>query len=73
MTTVLDKAKALRELPSPSARRAIRVAAGLTEADIATAVGVHRATVARWELGERSPSAAHLHVYVALLRDLRSL
>jgi len=37
---------------------------------VARAVGVNRATIARWELGVRDPRDAHLARYVEVLQRL---
>lgn len=39
---------------SPETLLALRTLAGLTQSGLATSLGVHRTTVARWETG-RSP------------------
>lgn len=68
---LLDKAKAYRELPPPSMRRAIRIGAGVTQQDIADERGVTRAAVSRWESGERQPRGDDLIGYVAILKSLQ--
>ena len=62
--------KALIRLPAPPVRRAIREAAGLTQAEIAESVGVTRAAVARWESGARKPQRANRIRYHSVLADL---
>jgi transcriptional regulator with XRE-family HTH domain len=52
-------------------RRAIRVSRGLTQADVAECLSVHRETVARWEAGTRTPRGQVLVAYVELLNELR--
>jgi transcriptional regulator with XRE-family HTH domain len=52
--------------------RELRVQAGLSQSELAEAVGVTRATIARWELGIRSPArreAERLTTVLNLLRD----
>jgi HTH-type transcriptional regulator/antitoxin MqsA len=74
MTTgAIEKARALRDLPAPQMRRAIRVNVGLSEDDVARELSVHRATVCRWELGQRSPRGHLLVAYLELLRKLQAL
>lgn len=68
--TTLAKAK---RLPPPPARRALRVAAGLTLQDVATVVGVTRQAVAMWETGGRNPSGEARAAYARVLADLRRL
>lgn len=65
------KTEALRGLPSPAMRRAIREAAGASQEDVGQAVGVHRETVSRWERGLRRPRGEQLVSYVELLDRLR--
>jgi HTH-type transcriptional regulator/antitoxin MqsA len=72
-TGAVEKAKALRDLPAPQLRRAIRVNARLSEDDVARELSVHRATVCRWELGQRSPRGHLLLAYLDLLRKLQAL
>ncbi len=64
------KRSATQALPAPRTRRALREAAGLSQADIAGAVGVGKATVSRWESGTSSPTGEHLIRYTSLLREL---
>jgi transcriptional regulator with XRE-family HTH domain len=42
----------------PARLKAARIAAGLTRAQLATRLGNHPATVAKWERGEAEPTAA---------------
>lgn len=57
-------------LPPPILRRAIRKAAGITQAEIADQVGVSRAAVSRWEEGTRNPRRRHRVRYHVVLSDL---
>ncbi|HEX7126644.1 MAG TPA: helix-turn-helix transcriptional regulator [Thermodesulfobacteriota bacterium] len=66
----LVRARRARRLPSPAARRQLRVQAGLTQLDIARALGVTRECVARWELGCRTPRGVLLDRYIELLDRL---
>ena len=50
--------------------RALRKAAGLTQADVAQLVGRHPNTVARWERGERTPEPLVQEAALARLRAL---
>jgi DNA-binding transcriptional regulator YiaG len=68
--TVLAR-KAEAHLPPPAIRGEIRRTAGLTQRDVADALGVsHRVVVARWEAGTRSPRGDLRARYATLLRDL---
>lgn len=44
-------------LPPPRVRAQLRLAAGLTQQEIADAVGVKRLSVVNWELGKSNPGA----------------
>jgi DNA-binding transcriptional regulator YiaG len=70
--SVAKKLALRRRLPAPAMRRAIRVAAGLTQAELASCLPapVHRETVARWEAGVRTPRGELLLAYVQLLDEL---
>lgn len=60
-----------RDLPTPAQRRALRVASGLSQAEMAAAVGVTKQAVANWESGIRNPRGIHLERYVDALRAVR--
>ncbi|WP_329595912.1 helix-turn-helix domain-containing protein (plasmid) [Streptomyces sp. NBC_01362] len=57
-------------LPPPHVRGQLRRAAGLTQQDVAEAIGVKRLAVARWELGETYPRRPHRAAYLHFLRRL---
>ncbi|MFC9431905.1 helix-turn-helix transcriptional regulator [Streptomyces sp. NPDC056987] len=57
-------------LPPPRVRAQLRLAAGLTQKDVADAVGVKRVAVARWELGQSHPRRPHRDAYMHLLQRL---
>ncbi|MCX4586484.1 helix-turn-helix domain-containing protein [Streptomyces sp. NBC_01481] len=56
-------------LPSPKERRRLREAMSLSEEQVATTVGVTRATVRNWETGRSSPRGRKLRLYAQLLAD----
>lgn len=60
-----------QDLPQPDERRRLREAAGLSQQDIADAIGATRAAVGHWETGLRSPRGRLLADYVDVLRVLR--
>ncbi|MFF7975825.1 helix-turn-helix domain-containing protein [Streptomyces sp. NPDC007905] len=57
-------------LPSPRVRQQLRVAAGLTQAEVAHAIGVQRVAVARWEAGLTKPHRSNRLKYAHFLRRL---
>lgn len=59
------------ELPSPSERRKLRDTAGLTQQELADAIGVTRAAISQWEAGTRTPRGSLLDRYVDAIRALR--
>lgn len=65
------RAEERRRLPSPALRKAIREHAGVTVAELAQVVGVSRQAIYRWEQGTRTPRGAVMHVYLAVLDELR--
>lgn len=68
--TMIAEAKRSRQLPPPALRRHIREQVGLSQEDIADALGVGRTAVTRWETGSREPGRAVRVAYVALLERL---
>jgi DNA-binding transcriptional regulator YiaG len=69
-TEIVEKAKASKALPTPAMQKAIIVEGGVTEADVARVLGVHRVTVNRWVMGHRRPTGNRLVQYEQLLREL---
>lgn len=69
LSNLIDRTRR-RRLPDPEMRRLLRLKAGLSQAEIAAAIGVERPTVSRWESGVRSPRGRHAEAYAALLRGL---
>ena len=69
--TVLTTGRARRRLRSePAYARLIRQKAGLTQAEIATLLGVDTSAVCRWETGQRIPRPETLRRYAELLERL---
>jgi transcriptional regulator with XRE-family HTH domain len=66
----LAKAKQRRSLPPPTRRQLLRENAGLPQEALAQTIGVDRATISRWETGEREPGPAHLEAYLKVLERL---
>ncbi|MFJ2767411.1 helix-turn-helix domain-containing protein [Streptomyces sp. NPDC087300] len=57
-------------LPSPKERRRLREAKSLSQADVATKVGVTRETVRSWETGRTSPRGRKREAYAKLLNAI---
>lgn len=61
-----------RSLPDPSERRALRESAGLTQQELADAIGVSRQAVGLWESGLRTPRGRFLDDYTEAIAALRA-
>lgn len=70
--SISTEVRAKRRMPSPTMARELRRAAGLSQGRLAKELGVTRVTVARWELGTRSPRGELLIAYVELLDTIRA-
>lgn len=57
-------------LPTLRVRQQLRLAAGLTQAEVAEAIGVKRLAVAQWEAGRAQPHRGNRRAYAHLLRKL---
>jgi HTH-type transcriptional regulator/antitoxin MqsA len=68
---LVEHVRAAQRLPAPAVAKAIRLAAGVTQQQIAVELQIDRVTVARWELGERTPRGELRLRYIALLDELR--
>ena len=78
MSTTSQHLRVLRQrirkraaLPDPEERRRLRLAAGLSQADVGVAAGVSAAAVSQWERGAREPTGEALEAYVRVLGVLR--
>jgi DNA-binding XRE family transcriptional regulator len=71
LATLAERIAVRRELPPPATRRALRLAAGVTQGEIAEACGVTRQAVCQWERGIATPGRAALVRYIEVLRLLR--
>ncbi len=58
------------DLPSPAERRRLREAAGLSQAQVATALGTRREAVGNWEGGRTEPRPPQRAAYARLLVGL---
>ncbi len=70
MSGLLDDVRVDRGLPPPERAREIRSTAGVSRARLATELGVHEVTIARWERGTRVPRGRLRVEYARLLRSL---
>ncbi len=59
-----------RALPPPGVCRQLRVGVGLTQLEVAEVLACDRSTVARWELGSRTPRGELARAYAELLGRL---
>jgi DNA-binding XRE family transcriptional regulator len=71
LADALGSAAFYRALPPPRERRERRVAAGLSQRQLAKALGVSHTTVGRWEREGRTPRVGHAGDYVAALEALK--
>ncbi|MFJ6614818.1 helix-turn-helix domain-containing protein [Streptomyces sp. NPDC091289] len=67
---LLEEARLTAALPPPAERQRLREAAGLSRAQVASAVGVGRSTVANWETGVSDPQPPARLPYLRLLKGL---
>ncbi|MFJ3637536.1 telomere-associated protein Tap [Streptomyces sp. NPDC090112] len=61
---------AQNDLPTPAERKRLREAAGLSQAQIATALGARREAVGNWEIGKTEPRPPKRAAYARLLEGL---
>ena len=66
----LETARIRESLPSPAKRRLLRESAGITQAELAAAIGVQAPAVSRWETGQRHPSKPYAIAYATALARL---
>ena len=59
-----------REAAKTGRAEQIRTAAGLSQAEVASALGVSAACISRWESGDRRPRGPAAIAYGRLLQDL---
>jgi transcriptional regulator with XRE-family HTH domain len=68
---LLADARRSRQLPEPALRRLLRERAGLSQQQVADALGVSRPAVTRWENGIREPRGTTRRLaYLSLLDRL---
>jgi DNA-binding transcriptional regulator YiaG len=71
-TELLEQMRAA-QLPRPRDRRRIREDAGLSQAQVATALNVDPMTVSRWERGVTKPRLEQAIAYRSLLDQLEEV
>lgn len=62
-----------RQLPAVKVRRAIRLAAGVSQVRMAAELGIHRLTFVRWEKGSIEPRGDNRERYARLLAELQQV
>jgi DNA-binding transcriptional regulator YiaG len=70
MSGLVAEVREALSLPTPAEARAIREAAGISQARLAKELDVHELTVHRWEAGTRTPRGERRLSYARLLREL---
>ncbi|QXE35128.1 helix-turn-helix domain-containing protein [Streptomyces sp. GMY02] len=65
-----DGSSSVPPLPPPKERRRLRESKSMTEKQVATAVGVSRATIRSWEAGRTTPRGRKAEIYAKLLAAL---
>jgi len=69
--SLVEEVRTGRRTAIPGYAAALRRAAGVPQRRMADELGVHRVTLARWELGLRRPRGRHLAAWLGLLDALR--
>jgi DNA-binding XRE family transcriptional regulator len=69
----LERRRIESRLPEPAVRKRLRLLVGLTQREVATAVGVSQQAINAYEGGTRRPSGTIAERYVAVLDRLREL
>ncbi|WNO72796.1 sigma factor-like helix-turn-helix DNA-binding protein [Streptomyces sp. AM8-1-1] len=69
MTQSTTRSGSSTPLPSPKERRRLREAKSMSEQELATAVGVTKATIRSWESGRSAPRGRRREMYTKLLTE----
>jgi DNA-binding transcriptional regulator YiaG len=72
LDALLARQAHLRRLPAPPIRRALREHHGLSQCQLAQLLGVDRASVSRYESGDRTPRPSIAERYLDILERLAS-
>ena len=67
---LIENSRRRKMLVPPELRRSIRRRARLSQGEIAQVLGINRASVSRWESGQRTPRGLLAENYVKLLDAL---
>jgi DNA-binding transcriptional regulator YiaG len=70
---LVEQVRLRKAAPSPALARAIREAAGVSQARLAKELGVNRVTLCRWEAGQRRPRGSKALRYAQLLAELQAV
>lgn len=68
---LVSRVRLRQQLPQPRVCRAIREAHGVTQTELATAIGVSRQTLIHWEQGQRAPRRESAERYAQVLLALQ--
>lgn len=71
-SSLVSEVRTMRQLPTPTLARAVREAAGVSQARLAQELGVGRVTITRWESGQRRPRGPLARRYGDLIARLRT-
>jgi transcriptional regulator with XRE-family HTH domain len=66
----LARERLRRRVPGPEVRRLLRESAGVSQAALARTLGVDRASISRWESGDRFPGPDLIPRYLEALDRL---
>ena len=67
---LIENSRRRKMLVPPELRRSIRQRARLSQGEIAQVLGIDRASVSRWESGQRTPRGLLAENYIKLLDAL---
>jgi DNA-binding transcriptional regulator YiaG len=70
-SALLERVRVTSQLPNPRNRRRIRERAGISQREMAEALGVGLMTINRWERGLTRPRGQQAVAYTSLLQQLK--
>jgi len=70
---MVERVGTSRVLPEPEQRRALRLALGIEQREIAEDLGVSVQTVSAWENGKARPTGVRRERYAALLSRMQEI